>query len=620
MRRHLPVIGFLVLTLVPTLALAQNFAYERPIAFPAVSLSSSVLFLLDPHASGIGKGTYQIRSDQGSEQGSEQGPEQGPVPFKKTDGSTNVLRGATVTRAPVAADTAPKTDPAALVDNNPESSFQPQAAPEYVFRFRLQEAASPIYLTIHPLSGSVERIRVRLGTSEQALHDAFTGTPSGITIPLSGEQATVVEVAIKPGEGVMRIAEIELLAAQTALLFRAEPGASYVLRYGTTENVSPLPAGHLFADTSTIEGNLGPVRAIGEAGADSDGDGVSDALDNCRGTPNADQTDRDGDGLGDACDNAPDVPNTAQGDRDRDGVGDAQDNCPDVPNPDQKDVRLRGTGWACDDDDGDGVQNHRDNCVGVSNPDQRDLDNNRIGDVCEDDRDRDGVPGKIDNCPTNANPDQRDTDGDAIGDLCDDCPFHRDREQRDKDKNGVGDACQFSEDAKKDDRDNDGTPDEKDTCPLLSNRDQSDDDGDGVGNACDNCPSLQNSDQFDRNHDGKGDVCTDSDGDEVLDPYDNCPAYANADQTDRNVNGTGDPCDDTDGDYVENGRDNCPDDYNRFQEDEDADGTGNVCDRTDDRWSEKQPWLLWASMGGIIAILTGFGYVILKRSGVPPVS
>ena len=37
-------------------------------------------------------------------------------------------------------------------------------------------------------------------------------------------------------------------------------------------------------------------------GQDSDGDGVSDAADNCPLVPNADQADSDGDGIGDACD------------------------------------------------------------------------------------------------------------------------------------------------------------------------------------------------------------------------------------------------------------------------------------------------------------------------------
>ena len=58
---------------------------------------------------------------------------------------------------------------------------------------------------------------------------------------------------------------------------------------------------------------------------DADGDGVSDAADNCPAVANPGQADLDGDTIGDACD--PDI--------DGDGVLNAADNCPAVSNPDQ---------------------------------------------------------------------------------------------------------------------------------------------------------------------------------------------------------------------------------------------------------------------------------------------
>ena len=59
-----------------------------------------------------------------------------------------------------------------------------------------------------------------------------------------------------------------------------------------------------------------------EPATDTDGDGVSDAADNCPTAANAAQADRDGDGAGDACDRCLNRPNPDQLDRDQDGRGD----------------------------------------------------------------------------------------------------------------------------------------------------------------------------------------------------------------------------------------------------------------------------------------------------------
>jgi len=67
--------------------------------------------------------------------------------------------------------------------------------------------------------------------------------------------------------------------------------------------------------------------------ADSDGDGVPDALDNCPLVANSTQADGDGDGVGDACDNCPVTANASQADTDGDGVGDACDSCANIANP-----------------------------------------------------------------------------------------------------------------------------------------------------------------------------------------------------------------------------------------------------------------------------------------------
>jgi hypothetical protein len=86
----------------------------------------------------------------------------------------------------------------------------------------------------------------------------------------------------------------------------------------------------------------------GAAESDSDGDGITDTIDNCPSVPNPDQLDADGDGIGDVCDNCPAIANVNQADADADGIGDACDNCPAVPNADQLDTDEDGIGDACE--------------------------------------------------------------------------------------------------------------------------------------------------------------------------------------------------------------------------------------------------------------------------------
>jgi hypothetical protein len=87
-----------------------------------------------------------------------------------------------------------------------------------------------------------------------------------------------------------------------------------------------------------------PASGCGSASppVDGDGDGVSDASDNCPAVANPGQADADGDNIGDACDTP-----TPPADTDGDGVPDTSDNCPAVANPDQADTDGDGTGDAC---------------------------------------------------------------------------------------------------------------------------------------------------------------------------------------------------------------------------------------------------------------------------------
>ncbi len=62
-----------------------------------------------------------------------------------------------------------------------------------------------------------------------------------------------------------------------------------------------------------------------EMSPDTDGDGVTNLIDNCMLLANPDQADADQDGVGDACDNCVNASNPSQTDADRDGCGNACD-------------------------------------------------------------------------------------------------------------------------------------------------------------------------------------------------------------------------------------------------------------------------------------------------------
>src|SRR5262245_32768304 len=82
----------------------------------------------------------------------------------------------------------------------------------------------------------------------------------------------------------------------------------------------------------------GPALGSYGIAADTDHDGIEDALDNCPEVSNPSQANADGDALGDACDLCPSRRGTTSGDSfdpDHDGVGENCDNCTSIANPDQ---------------------------------------------------------------------------------------------------------------------------------------------------------------------------------------------------------------------------------------------------------------------------------------------
>jgi hypothetical protein len=161
-------------------------------------------------------------------------------------------------------------------------------------------------------------------------------------------------------------------------------------------------------------------------------------------------------------------------DSDGDGISDDIDNCPNVANPTQLDTDMDGLGDGCDeDDDNDGLTDLDEGLLGTS-PTNPDTDGDGLSDGDEvlfwgtdplsGDTDLDTVSDSVDNCPIVHNPTQTNTDLDGFGDACDNCPLTPSASQLDYDGDTVGDVC--------------------DNCPLLANPDQADSNGNGIGDIC----------------------------------------------------------------------------------------------------------------------------------------
>ena len=157
---------------------------------------------------------------------------------------------------------------------------------------------------------------------------------------------------------------------------------------------------------SFLLGNRGEPKV-----RDRDGDGVPDAVDECKDTPVGDRVDArgctikdsDGDGVLDDADQCADTPAgekvDAKGcplpkDADGDGVTDAADRCPNTPAGEQ--VDANGCSASQRDSDGDGVNDATDQCANTPAGEQVDAK----GCPLPKDGDGDGVTDDKDRCPS----------------------------------------------------------------------------------------------------------------------------------------------------------------------------------------------------------------------------
>lgn len=209
-----------------------------------------------------------------------------------------------------------------------------------------------------------------------------------------------------------------------------------------------LPEGAitLAASISDNAGNSADAQVSFEISIDEDGDGVSDALDQCPNTPSGEavdasgcspsQLDADGDGVTDALDRCPNTPideiadatgcspSQTSVDTDGDGVADAVDECPNTAPGDQ--VDDAGCSAFQFDADGDGVSNPLDRCPETPANETVDLDGCSPAQDAAD-ADDDGVTDSLDQCLNTPAGAAVDADGCAIS-------------QFDEDSDGVADA------------------------------------------------------------------------------------------------------------------------------------------------------------------------------------
>lgn len=264
--------------------------------------------------------------------------------------------------------------------------------------------------------------------------------------------ALYINVAAGPSwEGIQtRYTSVDVLGRTVATACSGDADARFSLRGGVGGEVALTGGFFLFGEVGPTWHKLGNA-GLGDCGlaqgnainldfrvglalgaettrnrvppADTDKDGIADAIDACPNEPGVASDDRETNGCPD---------------KDGDGVFDKQDACVDVAGLKTADASTNG----CPDSDGDGIFDQSDACPDAAGPTSEDPKRNGCP---VNDKDGDGVWDEDDACPelagvktddpkTNGCPGDR--DGDAIRDDKDACPDEAGKADADPKKNG----------------------------------------------------------------------------------------------------------------------------------------------------------------------------------------